>query len=104
MSEPTILTTFPIRAEARGAPELTVVVPCFNERPNVAPLVDKLDAALFGIAWEVVFVDDNSPDGTTAEVRRIAQTDPRSGLGGDRRSVIVLGALHRCDRRRPSAR
>ncbi len=98
MSEPTILTTFPIRAEARGAPELTVVVPCYNERPNVAPLVDKLDSALFGIAWEVVFVDDNSPDGTTAEVRRIAQTDPRvrcmrrvgrRGLA----SAVIEGAL-----------
>jgi dolichol-phosphate mannosyltransferase len=62
---------------ARSALTLTVVVPCYNERPNVAPLVAKLDAALFGIAWEAVFVDDNSPDGTTAEVRRIAQTDPR---------------------------
>ncbi len=62
---------------ARGAPMLTVVVPCYNERPNVAPLIARLDAALFGIAWEVVYVDDNSPDGTTAEVRRIAQTDPR---------------------------
>ena len=56
---------------------LTVVVPCYNERANVAPLVARLDAALFGIAWEVVFVDDDSPDGTTAEVRRLAQTDTR---------------------------
>ena len=77
MSEPNILTRFPTRAEALRAPELTVVVPCYNERPNVAPLVERLDAALFGIAWEVLFVDDNSPDGTTAEVRRIAQTNPR---------------------------
>jgi dolichol-phosphate mannosyltransferase len=75
-----------------------VVVPCYNERPNVAPLVDKLDSALFGIAWEVVFVDDNSPDDTTAEVRRIAQTDPRvrcmrrvgrRGLA----SAVIEGAL-----------
>jgi dolichol-phosphate mannosyltransferase len=64
-------------AAPRGAPALTVVVPCYNESPNVAPLIAKLDAALYGIAWEVVYVDDNSPDGTTAEVRRIAQTDSR---------------------------
>jgi dolichol-phosphate mannosyltransferase len=57
--------------------ELTIVVPCYNERPNVAPLVAKLDAALAGIAWEVVFVDDNSPDGTAAEARRLAQQDAR---------------------------
>jgi dolichol-phosphate mannosyltransferase len=77
MSRSTTLTEFPAHAETLRAPELTVVVPCYNERPNVAPLIEKLDAALFGIAWEVVYVDDNSPDGTAAEVRRIAQTDPR---------------------------
>ena len=81
-----------------AAPTLTVVVPCYNERPNVAPLIARLDAALLGIAWEVVFVDDNSPDGTAAEVRRIAQTDPRvrcirrigrRGLA----SAVIEGAL-----------
>jgi dolichol-phosphate mannosyltransferase len=77
MSTSTTLTDFPTRAATFGAPELTVVIPCYNERPNVAPMIEKLDAALFGIAWEVVYVDDNSPDGTAAEVRRIAQTDPR---------------------------
>jgi dolichol-phosphate mannosyltransferase len=83
---------------ARGAPVLTVVVPCYNERPNVAPLIARLDAALYGIPWEVVCVDDNSPDGTAAEVRRIAQTDSRvrcirrigrRGLS----SAVIEGAL-----------
>ena len=82
----------------RGAPTLTVVVPCYNERPNVAPLIARLDAALYGIAWEVVYVDDDSPDGTAAEVRRIAQTDRRvrcirrigrRGLA----SAVIEGAL-----------
>ncbi|MDE2390747.1 MAG: glycosyltransferase, partial [Rhodospirillales bacterium] len=49
---------------------LTVVVPCFNERANVAPMVAALDSALAGLAWEVVFVDDDSPDGTAAEAKR----------------------------------
>ena len=98
MSEPNILTRFPTHAEALRAPELTVVIPCYNERPNVAPLVEKLGTALFGIAWEAVFVDDDSPDGTVAEVRRIAQTDPRvrcirrigrRGLA----SAVIEGAL-----------
>ncbi len=56
---------------------LTVVVPCYNERANVAPMVAALDAALAGISWEVVFVDDDSPDGTTEAARAIAYTDPR---------------------------
>jgi dolichol-phosphate mannosyltransferase len=58
-------------------PELTVVVPTFNERDNVEPLLAKLDEALSGISWEALYVDDDSPDGTAAHVRSIAQRDPR---------------------------
>jgi dolichol-phosphate mannosyltransferase len=81
-----------------GVADLTVVVPCYNERPNVAPLVAALDAALAGIAWEVVFVDDDSPDGTAAEARRLGRLDQRvrcirrigrRGLS----SAVVEGAL-----------
>jgi dolichol-phosphate mannosyltransferase len=57
--------------------ELAVVVPTFNERPNVAELVRRLAASLHGIEWEVVFVDDDSPDGTADEVRALARRDPR---------------------------
>lgn len=58
-------------------PDLTVVVPTFNERPNVEPLVELLAAALDGIAWEVIFVDDDSSDGTAASVRAVARRDRR---------------------------
>jgi dolichol-phosphate mannosyltransferase len=58
-------------------PELTVIAPTFNERDNVAPLVEKLDAVLQGIRWEVIFVDDDSPDGTAVRVRELARTDAR---------------------------
>ena len=54
-------------------PELTVIVPCYNERANVRPLVDLLDKALAGIRWNVLFVDDDSPDGTAREVRALAR-------------------------------
>ncbi|MDR6663406.1 dolichol-phosphate mannosyltransferase [Tardiphaga robiniae] len=61
-----------------GAPlQLSVVVPTFNERGNVATLVQRLDAALVGISWEVIFVDDNSPDGTADAVRELARADSR---------------------------
>jgi dolichol-phosphate mannosyltransferase len=39
--------------------------------------VERLSRALDGIAWEVIFVDDDSPDGTADAVRQIARTDPR---------------------------
>ncbi len=65
-----------IGSSPRGA-EVTIVVPTFNERDNIEPLLARLDAALRGIAWEVVYVDDDSPDGTAAKVRELARADPR---------------------------
>jgi dolichol-phosphate mannosyltransferase len=58
------------------APELSVIVPTFNERDNVAEVVQRLEASLSGNAWEVIFVDDDSPDGTAARAREIARTNP----------------------------
>src|SRR5438270_6786006 len=61
----------------RQVAELAVVVPAFNERDNIFELVSRLQQCLQGEAWEVIFVDDDSPDGTAARVREIAQRDPR---------------------------
>jgi dolichol-phosphate mannosyltransferase len=63
--------------QATGLPQLPVVVPTFNERDNVTVLYRRLDATLKDIAWEVVFVDDNSPDGTWEVVRGLARQDSR---------------------------
>jgi dolichol-phosphate mannosyltransferase len=63
--------------QAVGLPTLSIVVPTFNERDNVAVLYRKLEAALQGISWEVVFVDDNSPDETWDVVRGLARLDSR---------------------------
>jgi dolichol-phosphate mannosyltransferase len=62
---------------ARATAELSVIVPTFNERDNVEEVVSRLDRCLRGKAWEVIFVDDNSPDRTAAQIREIAQRDPR---------------------------
>lgn len=56
--------------------ELSVVVPTFNEVENVAAVVASLHAALDGVtAWEVIFVDDDSSDGTAETVKLLAQED-----------------------------
>jgi dolichol-phosphate mannosyltransferase len=57
--------------------ELTIVVPPLNERENIEPLVDSLHDALPGIAWEVIFIDDDSHDGTVDRIRQIARLDGR---------------------------
>ena len=56
---------------------LGIVLPTYNERGNLRTMVARLDQALAGIAWEVIVVDDNSPDGTSDEARAIAQEDGR---------------------------
>lgn len=79
-------------------PVLTVVVPCYNEAENIVPLVQSLRYALGELAWEVVFVDDNSPDGTAGVVRQKARKDARVRLIrriGRRglSSAVIEGAL-----------
>jgi dolichol-phosphate mannosyltransferase len=63
--------------QAVVTPEVSVVVPTFNERDNVVALFRKLESALAGRAWEVIYVDDNSPDGTWDVVRALAREDSR---------------------------
>jgi dolichol-phosphate mannosyltransferase len=53
--------------------DLAIVLPTFNESGNVGPMVDRLARALAGIHYEVIFVDDDSPDGTADVVRRLAR-------------------------------
>ena len=66
---------------------VTIVVPTYNERLNIRPLVSLLENALTGIDWEVVFVDDDSPDGTADEVRELAK------------SISNIRVIHRVGRR-----
>ena len=57
--------------------ELSVVIPTYKERPNIAPLLAALEAGLQGLNWEVIFVDDHSPDHTADAVRELALVNPR---------------------------
>ena len=77
---------------------LAVIIPTFNEAANVLPLLDRLSLALADIAWEAIFVDDNSPDGTSGLVRsigvnnrnvRVVQRIGRRGLS----SAVVEGMM-----------
>ncbi len=60
--------------------DLAVILPTYNERENVPEVIARLEAALDGIAWEAIFVDDDSPDGTAEAVLSYAQQDPRIRL------------------------
>lgn len=57
--------------------QVAVILPTYNERANLRPLVARLDAAMGDLSWEAIYVDDNSPDGTADEARAIGLEDPR---------------------------
>ncbi|HEX5077668.1 MAG TPA: glycosyltransferase family 2 protein [Geminicoccaceae bacterium] len=59
-----------------GPPDLAVIVPTLNEKDNIEPLLARLGEALAGIAWEAVFVDDDSQDGTGALLLHLQSTRP----------------------------
>ena len=70
---------------------LSIVIPTYNEKDNIAKILDKLKKALKDIAYEIIFVDDNSPDGTSREIKnfmkkssdiRLIHRIGRRGLSG----------------------
>ncbi len=65
-----------------GIPQLSVVIPVFNERESLRPLHEKLKLSLdrLGRSYEVLFIDDGSLDGSTALLREIAAVDPNVRL------------------------
>jgi dolichol-phosphate mannosyltransferase len=82
----------------RAAPTLSIVAPTYNERANIRPLVSAIAAALGSTPWEIIFVDDDSPDGTYLEVAALAREGApvrcirrvgRRGLA----SAVVEGAM-----------
>jgi dolichol-phosphate mannosyltransferase len=66
-----------VRRYAATAPELAIIVPTLNERDNIEPLLASLTAALAGIAWEVMFVDDDSKDGTAELLSELQRRRPQ---------------------------
>ena len=58
-------------------PELSIITPAFNEAANLPALHRRLDAALAGVAWEWIAVDDHSDDATFAVLADLAQKDAR---------------------------
>ena len=68
----------PDASDITAPPDISVVIPLFNEEPNVAPMLAELFGALraIGRTHEVICVDDGSRDGTFAELSRISAAEP----------------------------
>ncbi|MBI1209878.1 MAG: glycosyltransferase [Alphaproteobacteria bacterium] len=65
----------PTPAALIGGPLVSIVVPTLNERANVNMVIEALRHAMGTLPWEVIFVDDNSKDGTAEEAKQIARSD-----------------------------
>ena len=79
-------------ADAFGEKEdgvLSVVIPTYNERDNIRELVERISSSLVGFEYEIVIVDDNSPDGTAMETRRLAREHPIKLVVRDRRMGLA---------------
>lgn len=92
------VAAYPTVLAGRKGPELSIVVPTFNERANVAELIGRLRERLVGVDWQLIFVDDDSPDGTAAAIKALGAADARvqclrrvgrRGLAG----AVIEGAL-----------
>ncbi|MDB5597298.1 MAG: dolichol monophosphate mannose synthase [Hyphomicrobiales bacterium] len=73
----TAVTPPPITGPNGPFLELSVIVPTYNEAANIQNLFDRLERVLEGVAWEMVVVDDDSPDGTSRVAKELAAHDPR---------------------------
>jgi len=60
-------------------PVVSLILPTYNERENILPLIEKLSSVLDGhsVAWEMIVVDDDSPDGTGPAARERFAGDSR---------------------------
>jgi dolichol-phosphate mannosyltransferase len=62
-----------------GTLDISLVIPTYNERENIAPLLVAIEPVPAGHAWEALFVDD-SADGTDDLIARLAEANPRIRL------------------------
>jgi glycosyltransferase involved in cell wall biosynthesis len=100
MAQPALRSLAPVREDdggreqPAGRPQVSVVVPLLNEEATLAALYDELTAALAGLRWEVVFVDDGSTDGSHAELVRLHDASPNVRVITFRRNFGKAAALN----------
>lgn len=73
---------------------ISVIIPTYNEQDNITPLVERLDKALAGHKYEVLFVDDNSKDGTVSTIAKLAEKYPVTALVRLKERGLATAVLH----------
>lgn len=75
-------------APKRGVPEVSVVIPCFNEEDNVAAIAAAVAAELAALKalYEIIFIDNASTDATVERIMALCAADPRIKLIANNRN------------------
>jgi dolichol-phosphate mannosyltransferase len=73
---------------------ISVIIPTYNEQDNIVPLVERLNSALTGHNYEVLFVDDNSKDGTVSIIAKLAEKYPVKALVRMKERGLATAVLH----------
>lgn len=75
--------------------ELSVIIPCFNEKENVKPLYRELKPILDGLggSYEIIYIDDGSSDGSFETIRELASRDPAVKVVGFKKNFGQTAAL-----------
>ena len=78
--------------------KVSVVVPTYNEAENIKKLVPLLDSILKDYNYEIIIVDDNSPDGTAEVAKKLAEQYPVKVLVREKKlglaSAILCGFMN----------
>jgi dolichol-phosphate mannosyltransferase len=67
----------PLSGNESPVPELSIIIPTFNEVGNISEVIQRISCVLRDVLWEIIVVDDDSPDGTADLVKGLARRDPR---------------------------
>jgi dolichol-phosphate mannosyltransferase len=73
---------------------ISLIIPTYNEKDNIAPLVERIHKALSGYNYEIVLVDDNSKDGTIEIARGLASKYPVKVLVRQGEKGLATAVVH----------
>jgi dolichol-phosphate mannosyltransferase len=73
---------------------ISLVIPTYNERDNIEPLVERLSRTFSGRQYEILFVDDNSRDGTVDVAAKLAEQYPVKVLVRTKERGLATAVLH----------
>jgi dolichol-phosphate mannosyltransferase len=73
---------------------ISIIIPTYNERDNITPLVERLSKTLNGRKYEILFIDDNSKDGTIDVIADLATKYPVKGIVRASERGLATAVLH----------